>query len=73
MSEAQPQRNAPERTTDAAQRNAPAQIRDPGVEGVRIDPGGANRATESRDRTTVYIYLPDPGIHPTRGFFQEGL
>lgn len=58
---------------DAAQRNAPAQIRDPGVEGVRIDPGGANRATESRERTTVYIYLPTPGIIPTGIFFWRPL
>ena len=41
----------------------------PGVEGVMRGPGGANRATESRDRTTVYIYLPDPGIIPAGIFF----
>ena len=41
----------------------------PGVEGVRRGPGGANRATESRDRTTVYIYLPAPGIIPTGVIF----
>jgi hypothetical protein len=42
------------------------------VEGVRRNPGGRNRATGLRDRTTVYIYLPDPGISPTGVIFSGG-